>query len=201
VLTTNGGDTWNKVECENIPVSPANEYPFASSNTNIALIDDHAWFGTGGHADARVFHSADKGQNWEVVNTPITCGADMKGIYSIDFYDALNGIIAGGNWDNISDNSSNIATTSDGGNSWQLVLDGENDGYVSCVQYIPNTNGKEIFTLKGRVTNGASSMGFFNTVAYHWQSLENNNYLSVQFASKNIAWISGRNKIAKIQID
>jgi hypothetical protein len=44
-------------------------------------------------------------------------------------------------------------------------------------------------------------MGFFNTVAYHWQSLENNNYLSVQFASKNIAWISGRNKIAKIQID
>ncbi len=200
-LTSDGGQTWNQVECGNIPSSLVDEYPFAASNTNIALSGSHAWFGTGGKAEARVYHSSDYGSTWTVSNTPIVSGGGMTGIYSIDFYDDNNGMIAGGNWDVVSENTKNIARTADGGNTWTLVADGSNDGYTSCIQYIPETEGKELFLLKGRAGSGASSMSYLHSEIDSVQSFSNTNYLSLQFANRNTAWISGKNKIAKLIIN
>jgi len=112
-ITHDGGDTWTKVDCGDLPAATQNEYPFAASNTNIALSGTQAWFATGGKDDARVFHTPDLGKTWEVVTTPIISGKEMTGIYSIDFNNEQSGIIAGGDWDNIA-NSNKIAITNDG---------------------------------------------------------------------------------------
>ena len=45
------------------------------------------------------------------------------------------------------ENKANKAITIDGGKTWSLVADGQNPSYKSCVQYVPNTNGKEIFAV------------------------------------------------------
>src|SRR6202050_354664 len=59
--------------------------------------DPNIWFATGGKA-ARVFHSPDRGQTWQVFNTPIVHGPDSAGIFSISFRDPLHGVIAGGDY-------------------------------------------------------------------------------------------------------
>ncbi len=200
--TADGGETWNKIDCMKIPKSFPNEYPFAASNTNIALKGNNAWFGTGGKDTSRVFYSNDKGITWNVAATNILNSGQMTGIYSIDFYNDKSGIVGGGDWDNPNVNIKNFAVTNDGGLSWEIVGDGLNDGYAACVKYIKGTEGKELFYLKYRSAGGASSMSYSNDNGHTWQVLStaNNNYLSVQFVDRNTAWLSGKNKIAKLII-
>ncbi len=60
ILTKDGGNTWNKIECSNLPPIIKGEAAFAASDTNIAVFEKNAWVATGGKA-ARVFHTNDMG--------------------------------------------------------------------------------------------------------------------------------------------
>jgi photosystem II stability/assembly factor-like uncharacterized protein len=88
-----------------------NEIPFPGSRD--------IWFATGGHA-ARVFHSPDRGQTWQVVDTPIQHGPDSAGIFSIAFRDANHGVIAGGDYKHPDQDGPNLAFTNDAGKTWTL---------------------------------------------------------------------------------
>jgi photosystem II stability/assembly factor-like uncharacterized protein len=88
-----------------------NEIPFPGSRD--------IWFATGGHA-ARVFHSPDRGQTWQVVDTPIQHGPDSAGIFSIAFRDPLHGVIAGGDYKHPDQDGPNLAFTNDAGKTWTL---------------------------------------------------------------------------------
>ena len=77
------------------------------------------WFATGGKA-ARVFHSADRGKTWEVVDTPLLHGRDSTGIFSIAFRDSTHGVIVGGDYKRPNDDGPNVAFTDDGGAHWNL---------------------------------------------------------------------------------
>src|ERR1700683_1145971 len=81
--------------------------------------DPNIWFATGGKA-ARVFHSPDRGQTWQVFNTPIVHGPDSAGIFSISFRDPLHGVIAGGDYKHPDQDGPNLAFTNDGGQTWTL---------------------------------------------------------------------------------
>jgi photosystem II stability/assembly factor-like uncharacterized protein len=199
-LTNDGGNTWTKVACGNIPRALDFEGPFAASNTNIAISGNNAWFGTGGKTLSRVFSSANQGKSWRVTNTPIVSGQQMTGIFSIDFYDENIGITAGGNWEEVSEKDSAITITTDGGINWNLIKPHTNDGYISCIQFVPESNGKSLVALKGRARGGESSMSYSNDFGQTWQVFPNSNYLAIQFANQQTAWISGKNKIAKLTL-
>jgi photosystem II stability/assembly factor-like uncharacterized protein len=81
--------------------------------------DPNIWFATGGKA-ARVFHSSNRGQTWQVFNTPLTHGPDSAGIFSIAFRDATHGVIAGGDYKHPEQDGPNLAFTNDGGRTWTL---------------------------------------------------------------------------------
>ena len=81
--------------------------------------DRNIWFATGGKI-ARVFHSPDRGQTWQVFATPIIHGPDSAGIFSIAFRDSLHGVIAGGDYKHLNDDGPNLAFTSDAGKTWTL---------------------------------------------------------------------------------
>ena len=81
--------------------------------------DADIWFATGGKA-ARVFHSPDRGQTWQVVDTPIIHGLESAGIFSIAFRDPLHGVIAGGDYKLPKADGPNLAFTDDGGRTWTL---------------------------------------------------------------------------------
>tara|TARA_Y100000034_G_scaffold137038_1_gene219318 strand:- start:257299 stop:258234 length:936 start_codon:yes stop_codon:yes gene_type:complete len=191
LITKDGGDSWTKVPCDRIPVVVEGEAAFAASNTNIKIIDNIIWIVTGG-AKARVFKSVDFGDTWEVFDTPIIQGDGPQGIYSVDFAYELNGIVVGGNYSKPNENKANKAITTDGGKTWQLVADGLNPNYKSCVQYVPNTEGKEVFAV------GKTGISYSMDGGLTWTEVSKEGYYGIQFANKNVAWLYGHQKLGKI---
>ena len=195
LITDNGGENWKKIPCSKLPPIQKGEAAFAASNGNIAVVGSNVWIVTGGKK-ARVFHSSNKGASWQVYNTPIIQGGKMTGIYSVDFYDSKNGIIFGGDWDKKEANTSNKALTNDGGKTWQLVADGKEPGYKSAVRYVPDTNGKELFAV------GSTGISYSNDGGLSWKNVsEQQNYYTIRFVNKNVAWLAGKNKIGKLNLN
>ena len=194
ILTKDGGNTWQKIPCNDLPKTEEGEAAFAASNGNIAIIGTNAWLVTGGKR-ARVFHTPDMGKTWKAYDTPIVQGGQMTGIYSVDFYDSKNGIIFGGDWSQKDDNIANKAITNDGGQTWQLIADGKGPGYKSCVQYVPDTQGKEVFAV------GSTGISFSNDGGHSWKKVSNEAYYTIRFVNKNVAWLAGNKKIGKMVLN
>jgi len=162
--TTNGGETWSCISSENIPKNLEIEAGFAASGTGIVCEENGtAYIGLGGDK-ARVLISTDYGDNWSVVETPLLHGAGAKGIYSIAFKDALNGVAVGGNWENPDCDSSKIYTNN-GGQTWYLS-EGIQD-FRSCVTYFQDdtyistgTSGTDISYDGGKSWTLLDSVGF-----------------------------------------
>ncbi len=194
ITTSDGGITWTKIPCANLPKVADGEAFFAASNTNIAIVNNTVWLATGGKK-SRIFKSTDKGKTWKVFNTPIIQGDGAQGIYSIDFYDKNSGIIIGGDYVKPKENTNNKAITNDGGKTWTIVANNKNPNYKSCVQYVPNTNGKEIFAV------GKTGISFSNDGGKTWKDVSNDSYFSIQFVDKNTAWLSGHHKMGKLILE
>jgi photosystem II stability/assembly factor-like uncharacterized protein len=139
LLFTDDGQTWHALASSQLPDALAGEGAFAASNSSIARLpsanDGNIWFATGGTA-ARVFHSADRGQTWTVVDTPIVHGPDSAGIFSIAFRDSLTGIVVGGDYKHPTDDLPNVACTRDGGKTWSLQRIADAPGHLSAVAYV-----------------------------------------------------------------
>ncbi len=191
LITRDGGNTWKKLPCENLPPVEKGEVAFAASNSNIAIYKDHAWIATGGQT-SRVMHTADKGKTWEVFDTPIIRGKAMTGIFTIDFYDENTGIVFGGNWEDKSLNEKNKAVTHDGGKTWELVANGENPGFRSSVKYIPGAGGQ------GIVAVGYSGISFSGNGGEKWKKLSDEEFYTIEFVNDSIAFASGKHKISKL---
>ncbi|MGI9543603.1 MAG: WD40/YVTN/BNR-like repeat-containing protein [Cyclobacteriaceae bacterium] len=191
ITTEDGGLTWQKVHCDQLPPSEEGEAAFAASNSNLALHGDHVWMVSGGKR-ARVFHSPDRGQTWKVHNTPITEGGEMTGIFTVDFWNEQQGIIFGGNWEDKDLTVANKARTTDGGSSWHLIADGQQPGYRSCVQYVPGGNGREVIAV------GIPGISYSSDAGSHWRTLGKESYYTIRFASSKVAWIAGDKKIARM---
>jgi len=192
LITNNGGDNWNKVPCDDIPITTNGEAGFAASNSNANIIGNNIWLVSGG-AKARVFHSENRGDTWRVYNTPIVQGGEMTGIFSSHFYDSQNGIIIGGDWNEKTKNTQNKAITKDGGQNWELIADGKGPAYRSSVRYIPDTNGKELIAV------GIPGISYSNDGGLNWSKLSDEGFYTIRFTNDGkAAWLAGSGKIAKM---
>lgn len=194
LITRNGGNSWKKIDCSNLPAIDKGEAAFAASNTNIAIVGENAWIVTGG-LKARVFHTDDMGLTWKVYNTPIIQGKKTTGIYSVAFYDRNHGVICGGDYLNKFGDLANIAITKNGGKTWNIIENNEGPKYVSCVQYVPYTKGKELFAVS---TNG---IFYSNNSGENWSKISNEGFYSIRVLNKNNAWLSGNEVVAKMKIN
>jgi len=194
ILTDDGGNSWTKIDCSNLPDFVEGEAFFAASNTNIKTLGSSVWIVSGG-SKARILKSEDFGKTWQIYDTPMIQGDGPQGIYSVDFYDENNGIIFGGDYSKPLENKSNKAITKDGGKTWTLVAQDQNPNYKSCVQYVPDTNGKEIFAV------GKTGVSFSNDGGLTWTEVSKEGYYLIQFVDKNTAWLSGNQKIGKIVLN
>ena len=194
LITRDGGKSWGKMDCENLPKIEAGEAAFAASNTNIAIVGENAWVVTGG-LKARVFHTPDMGLTWNVYDTPIIQGKNSTGIYSVDFYSENQGIICGGDYTDMNGNYANKAITNNGGKTWEIVSENKEPKYVSCVQYVPNTQGKEVFAVSENGVFYSKSSG------KTWEKVSDDTFHAIHFVNENTAWVSGDEVIAKIKIN
>lgn len=192
IITRDGGKTWNKVPCDNLPKIKDGEAAFAASNTNIVTKGDSAWVATGGKT-SRILFTNDKGKSWEVFETPMINGEATTGIYSIDFYDTNNGFAIGGDYTKPEETKANKMRTSDGGKTWQLAADGAAPGYRSCVQYVPNGKAKELVAIGFKGIDYSSDSG--NT----WKHLSDEGFYTIRFLNDSVAYAAGQGRIAKLK--
>ncbi|MEL4307656.1 WD40/YVTN/BNR-like repeat-containing protein [Joostella sp. CR20] len=192
IVTRDGGKSWNKLNCDVLPDGVEGEAAFAASNTNICVLGDNTWIATGGKK-ARVFFSPDKAKTWQVFETPIVQGEATQGIYSVDFYDEMNGFIIGGDYTKPEESQANKALTTDGGKTWQLVAKGQNPDYRSCVQYIPGREAKELVAV------GFKGISFSNDAGNSWKQISDEPFYTIRFVNDSTAFAAGKNRIAKLK--
>ena len=194
IITTNdGGTTWHKKNCTELPKSFEGEAAFAASNTNIASYKNTIWIATGGLI-SRIFISKNKGKTFKVYNTPFIQGKNTSGIYTMTFYKAKNGIICGGDYTDKKAMLNNKAITTDGGKTWQIVANNKLPAYISCVQYIPKTKGKQLIAVS---TEG---IYFCNDMGLNWHKLSDEGFYTLRFINKKTAFLGGRGKISFLKL-
>lgn len=189
IITRNGGNSWTKLSCNALPKAKDGEGAFAASNTNIEIVGDKVWVAS---TSGTVYYSSDKGRSWEVQQTSILSGEQTEGIYSIDFYDENLGFGIGGDYLKPAGTSKNKIITTDGGKTWKLVADGREPGYKSCVQFVPNSNGK------GIVAVGFTGVSYSNNQGKTWRSLSEEGFYTIRFLNDSTAYAAGKNRIARL---
>jgi photosystem II stability/assembly factor-like uncharacterized protein len=188
LLATSDGETWEPLKPRTLPEALPNEGGFAASGTCVAVSGkSDAWFVTGGPA-ARVFHSANRGADWEVVNTPILSGASTQGIFSVAFADRQHGVIVGGDYKEPNGMEKNAACTSDGGKTWALA-DKPPAGYRSAVALVPR-RGTRTWIAVG--TSGAE----FSEDCRNWQPIlpekgSGGEYNALSLGDSRFGWAVG----------
>ncbi|MES2863663.1 MAG: oxidoreductase [Bacteroidota bacterium] len=194
LLTEDSANTWIKIPCANLPKTVDGEAAFAASDTNVKIVDGVIYIISGGKK-SRLFKSVDKGKTWGVFETPIIQGEAMTGAFSMDFYNKKKGIIVGGNYDQQKDNSANKAFTRNGGKTWELLAENEAFGYASCVQFMPKSRGRVIYTC------GTSGVYYSTNSGKKWRKiLDDTDFYTLRFSSNKFIYFGGRNKVTKIKI-
>ena len=180
ILTADGGASWKPLAAKTLPPALPGEGAFAASGTCLVTRGEKdVWFATGGAKSARVFRSRDRGQTWEVSETPVAAGAESAGIFSIAFRDKDHGMIVGGNYRKPDDIGATAAITSDGGKTW-TPLD-KKLPFRSAVAWAKDrwvavgTSGSHV-----SLDDGAT-----------WKPLDRENYNSVGFAPSGEGWAVG----------
>lgn len=194
IKTTDGGNSWEKVSCASFPKVSEGEAAFATSNTNL-IVKGKSIFMVSGGKKSRVFVSHDFGTSWQVYETPIVQGEEMTGIFTADFYNDKIGIIAGGNYLKQTQNWSNKAITTNSGKTWQLIAENEAFGYASCVQFVPNSNGKKL------ISAGGTGMFYSSDFGKSWTNFsEDKDLYTFRFESEKVFYATGRNKLVRFEI-
>ena len=113
-------------------------------------------------------------------------------MYSIDFYDDLNGFAIGGDYTKPNDTIANKIRTKDGGKTWQVMANGQGPGYRSCVQYIPNGNAKDLIAI------GFKGIDYSSDSGESWIHLSDESFYTLRFINDSIAYAAGNGSISKL---
>lgn len=142
-VTADGGNTWLEVP-NGGGIADSTEACFASSGTNIRLLQDRFVFVSGGGSSNLIFNKRGNdvfddlfGDPKRLVNKiklPIIQGTSSTGANSIATKDSLTYIVVGGDFTNDTQGP-NCAYTFDGGKTWSFPKNGPK-GYKSCVEYL-----------------------------------------------------------------
>jgi photosystem II stability/assembly factor-like uncharacterized protein len=192
IKTSDGGASWVEVHPQEMPPALEGEGAFAASGSCIAVQGkDRIWIGTGGKA-ARVFSSNNGGLVWQVASTPILSGQPSTGIFSIAFRDAKHGVIVGGDYTKEGDSRDNVATTTDGGRTWNTVKGPIPRGFRSGVAYLPGAKTPVVVAV------GPSGSDYSLDGGATWASLGDDGYHAISFARDGSGWVVGESgRVAK----
>jgi photosystem II stability/assembly factor-like uncharacterized protein len=189
IITRDGGATWKKIPCALLPKAQNSEGAFAASNTNIEIMGDKVWLAT---TAGQIYFSADRGDHWQVINTPMANDQETQGIYSIDFYDEKTGFAIGGDYTLPKNQTKNKLRTDDGGATWNLMAEGMPPGYKSCVQFVPNSYGE------GLIAVGFTGISYSADGGEHWETLSEAGFYTLQFLNDSVAYAAGKNRISRL---
>jgi photosystem II stability/assembly factor-like uncharacterized protein len=186
VIRTRDGETWQFLT-RRLPAAQTGEAAFAASGTCVATQGtSRAWIGTGGAPRARILRTTDGGDTWRAFNTPIVQGTPVSGIFTLEFRNANDGILAGGDLDAPDKHSKNVAVSTDGGRTWKLVAGTPFTGAAYGLSYTHAWRQRTVF-----ITGPKGAAWSFNE-GESWHLLPGvKDYWAVAFATPNAGWFVG----------
>lgn len=170
------------------------EAAFAASNTNIAHQGTNIWIATGGKS-SRIIKIDYTTLKSNVYKTPFVQGESAQGMYSIDFANQNFGIAVGGDYTKQEANVNNIATTNDGGKTWQIQASGKNAGYTTCVKIKPNSKGKEMISV------GDQHISYSSNFGKTWKKIsDEKGFYVCKWVDGNTVVFAGKDKISLMKL-
>ncbi|MBB4805198.1 hypothetical protein HNP38_000470 [Chryseobacterium defluvii] len=196
LITKNNGNDWETLPCKKEYEIGEGEAAFAASNSNIYLHGNEFWFVTGGKR-SRQFYSYHMGNKLFGKEVPFVNGSSSTGIYSMDIDPETRfGIAVGGDYTKQNENINNIATTKNGGESWQTQASGQNAGYMTCVKIKPGSKGKEIIAV------GDQHISYSADYGKTWKKISDEKNLYVcEWIDQNTVIFAGKDRIIKMKIN
>ena len=180
IATNDGGQSWQVVPAE-MPAALPGEFAFAASGEClVTAAGHHAWFASGGAAEARVFRSGDRGETWEVSATPMLTGPSA-GIFALAFRDPRHGLAVGGDFAVPDQAPDSLALTADGGSTWALAGDAPNE-YRSGATWMTG----RVAIVVGPTGSDVSLDG-----GGSWQGFDSGSFDTVDCAHSGACWASG----------
>lgn len=180
LIRTTDGTNWSPVDTSKMPATVEGEAAFAASGTCIITKGTKSAYLVSGGMAARVFRSTDRGATWTVADAPVVKGSAGAGIFSIAVYDALNGVVVGGNYEKPAETGSTLAITRNGGKTWTAGTG--LSGYRSGAVYVDK---------KTIIAVGTSGSDISTDGGATWKNLDNANYNAVQAKGKTAIWAVG----------
>lgn len=192
--TEDGGATWSRIPPESVPAALPDEGGFAASGTCVVTgADGRAWVGIGASAHvARVLRTVDYGRSWSVAETPLPQDTETAGIYSLAFRDNLHGAALGGDFRAQDTTLRNVATTSDGGETWNLADPAPLRGAVWGASYVSET---ETPTL---VAVGPDGSAYSADEGQTWIRIDSTSFWGVAFTSPTVGWAVGPDSVYRV---
>jgi photosystem II stability/assembly factor-like uncharacterized protein len=146
-IRTTDGTNWLDISA-NMPPALSGEASFAASGTCAATQGRrNAWLATGGSTIARILATRDGGDTWNAYDTPLV-SSPSAGAISVAFRDPRHGIVGGG--DLASNDSADMATSNDGGQTWQLTNKPPVKGAIFCLSYVHGNGRGDVKAGDGR---------------------------------------------------
>jgi photosystem II stability/assembly factor-like uncharacterized protein len=193
LATSNGGASWQIVDAVMPPALPM-EFAFAASGQCISTAGGRdAWFGTGGDAVTRVFHSDDRGRTWTVANTPVRSSpTGGGGISALAFRDPRHGIAAGGDFTPGTASPDALAVTNDGGVTWQLNENAP-DELRSGAHWV---TGRDVIIVGPTGSDASFDQG------HTWTRFDSGSFHTIDCAGGFACWAAGtQGRVARLVTD
>jgi photosystem II stability/assembly factor-like uncharacterized protein len=186
MLRTDDGATWTRIPPERLPAATNGEGGFASSGTCVVVDGTaDAWIGTGASAGAaRVLHTADRGDTWSVVQTPLSRGP-AAGITTLAL--GADGRMAaiGGDIGRPDTAVDNVAISLDRGTTWQPAARTPFRGAAYGTSWVPDA------PVPALVAVGPGGVAFTTDLAATWTPIDTLNHWGVAFAAPDAGWAVG----------
>ncbi|RPJ75124.1 MAG: hypothetical protein EHM24_04850 [Acidobacteria bacterium] len=195
VRTNDGGATWTTVDPAGMPPALEGDGAFAASGTILVTLGrNDAWFGSGGGARARVFHTRNRGTTWTVAETPVAAGTASAGVFSIAFFDQSHGIAAGGDYRKEREPGDNVALSSDGGATWTLPA-ARLRSFRSAVAYVPSGRGETLLAV------GPGGSDISRDGGRTWSPVGDEGFHALGIAPDGTAWAVGeKGAVGKLEL-
>ena len=195
LLTDDGGRNWRRVADGRLPEALPGEGGFAASGTCVTTIPGgYGWIAAGNTERARVFHTADYGQNWSASEAPVVAG-EGAGLTSVSMMDARVGTAFGGSLLVDDERTDDLARTRDGGRSWTPLPHLMMLGPVYGGTHVPGTDGRALVAV------GPGGADVSVNGGQSWDTLDDRAWWGIGSAGTGATWIAGPGgRIARIRL-
>lgn len=185
LIRTNDGETWEPIDASQLPPALEGEGGFAASGTCLAVQGASSAYVAMGVNGARILRTTDRGESWDVIETPVSHDNETSGLTSVSFLDGGMGVVAGGDIGAPDAYADNIAVSEDSGESWWLVAGPTFPGAVYGIAHVPDA------AVPSLVAVGPGGASYSTDNGSTWTSLSPDSYWSVAFTPSGTGLLVG----------